>query len=149
MPRAFADVKLHLVAPGYVHSVAADAVYVHFLGRVSGRAGLPQLSDVFVSDPRQHFQAGQSVRAQVVQVRRVHITPASATAERLLVCYVFCHVQRCAAGLGCACTPKAAVEPHSALRQLPQLQMDIYGQALFWMLQDAAQPPEASLPYTL
>ena len=84
MPRAFADVKLHLVAPGYVHSVAADAVYVHFLGRVSGRAGLPQLSDVFVSDPRQHFKAGQSVRAQVVQVRRMHLNPAPATAERLL-----------------------------------------------------------------
>ena len=106
MPRAFADVKLHLVAPGYVHSVAADAVYVHFLGRVSGRAGLPQLSDVFVSDPRQHFKAGQSVRAQVVQVTRVHPKVASANAERLLQCQVLCHAQSCAAGLSCACASR-------------------------------------------
>jgi len=39
-----------------------------FGGGLTGRAGLPQLADSFVSDPARHFAAGQSVRAQVVQV---------------------------------------------------------------------------------
>lgn len=33
--------------------------------RPAGLAGLPQLSDTFVSDPRRHYREGQSVRAQV------------------------------------------------------------------------------------
>lgn len=39
-----------------------------FGGGLTGRAGLPQLADSFVSDPARHFAVGQSVRAQVVQV---------------------------------------------------------------------------------
>ena len=39
-----------------------------FGGKLTGRAGLPQLADSFVSDPARHFAVGQSVRAQVVQV---------------------------------------------------------------------------------
>lgn len=40
-----------------------------FLGGLTGRAGLAQLSDTFVSDPHLFFREGQSVRATVVQVR--------------------------------------------------------------------------------
>ena len=87
MPRTFEDIKLHLLSPGFVHSVATDAVYVHFLGRVSGRAGLPQLSDVFVSDPSQHFVVGQSVRAQVVQASdSVSLAPCSRTMIDMVTC---------------------------------------------------------------
>ena len=39
-----------------------------FLDGVTGRAGLAQLCDTFVSDPHAHFAPGQSVRAQVVGV---------------------------------------------------------------------------------
>ena len=39
-----------------------------FLGGLTARAGLAQLSDTFVSDPRLHFSEGQSVRAHVAQV---------------------------------------------------------------------------------
>lgn len=39
-----------------------------FGGTLTGRAGLAQLGDSFVSDPRRQFAVGQSVRAQVVQV---------------------------------------------------------------------------------
>lgn len=38
----------------------------------AARAGLSQLADTFVSDPQQHFQPGQSVRAQVVQIDVAH-----------------------------------------------------------------------------
>lgn len=38
-----------------------------FLGGLTGRAGLAQLSDTFVSDPHLFFREGQSVRATVVQ----------------------------------------------------------------------------------
>ena len=37
-------------------------------------AGLPHLSDTFVSDPRQHFSIGQSVLAQILQVSRTYST---------------------------------------------------------------------------
>lgn len=37
-----------------------------------GRAGLSQLADSFVADPRQLFTEGQSVRAQVVTVDASH-----------------------------------------------------------------------------
>ena len=50
---------------GFVASATPDAVFVRFLGHVTGRAGLSQLSDTFVSDPRRCFREGQSVRAQV------------------------------------------------------------------------------------
>eukprot|EP00873_Tetraselmis_striata_P024001 jgi/Tetstr1/444265/TSEL_032157.t1 len=60
------------IHPGYVASVTADAVYVRFLARLTARAGLSQLADTFVSDPQQHFQPGQSVRAQVVQIDVAH-----------------------------------------------------------------------------
>ncbi|GFR41334.1 hypothetical protein Agub_g2019, partial [Astrephomene gubernaculifera] len=68
LPRAFSDVREGTLLPGYVASVTPDAVYVRFLAGLTGRAGLPQLSDVFVSDPRQLFSEGQSVRCQVATV---------------------------------------------------------------------------------
>lgn len=40
-----------------------------FMDGCTGRAGLAQLSDTFVSDPHLFFLEGQSVRATVVQVR--------------------------------------------------------------------------------
>ena len=55
--------------PGYVASVTGDAVFVRFLSHVTGRAGLSQLADTLVSDPKRRYAEGQSVRAQVVQVR--------------------------------------------------------------------------------
>jgi rRNA biogenesis protein RRP5 len=70
LPASLADVSEGLVLPGYVASVTADAVFVRFLGELTGRAGLAQLSDTFVSDPGAHFSAGQSVRGAVVQVDR-------------------------------------------------------------------------------
>ena len=54
--------------PGYVASVAGNAVFVRFMGELAGRAGLAQLSDTFVSDPLAVFSVGQSVRAQVIQI---------------------------------------------------------------------------------
>ncbi|KAL4538228.1 hypothetical protein Ndes2526B_g03454 [Nannochloris sp. 'desiccata'] len=54
--------------PGYVANVISDGVFVRFLGDLTGRAGLPQLSDTFVSDPHSVFTTGQSVRAQVALI---------------------------------------------------------------------------------
>ena len=35
------DVKEGMLAPGYVANVTADAVFVRFLGALTGRAGAP------------------------------------------------------------------------------------------------------------
>ena len=53
------------LTPGFIASVTSDAVFVRFLNHVTGRAGLSQLSDTFVSDPKRSFKEGQSVMAQV------------------------------------------------------------------------------------
>ncbi len=39
MPSEFEDVTQTLVAPGHVASVTQDAVFVRFLGQLTGRAG--------------------------------------------------------------------------------------------------------------
>lgn len=57
-----------MLLPGYIASVTNDACYVRFLNQLTGRAGLAQLADLFVSDPSRHYHVGQSVKAQVVQV---------------------------------------------------------------------------------
>ncbi len=76
LPATFKEVTQSTNAlPGYVANVTADAVYVRFLGTVTGRAGLAQLADVFVSEPARHFTAGQSVRAAIVQVRLCFAVP--------------------------------------------------------------------------
>lgn len=69
LPSSIEGVKEGALLPGYVASVTPDAVFVRFLAGVTGRAGLSQLADTFVSDPKRVFAEGQSVRAQVVQVR--------------------------------------------------------------------------------
>lgn len=72
LPSSFEEVKEGSLLPGYVASVTGDAVFVRFLGAVTGRAGLAALADTFVSDPRLHFSVGQSVVSKVVQVRVGH-----------------------------------------------------------------------------
>ncbi len=75
LPKAISDLKEALLVPGYITNVTNDACYVRFLGQLTGRAGLAQLADLFVSDPSRHFHVGQSVRAQVVQVRACECHP--------------------------------------------------------------------------
>ena len=73
LPKAISDVKEAMLVPGYITNITNDACYVRFLGQLTGRAGLAQLADLFVSDPSRHFHVGQSVRAQVVQVRLCNV----------------------------------------------------------------------------
>lgn len=40
LPVAVEDVKEGMLAPGYVANVTSDAVFVRFLGSLTGRAGL-------------------------------------------------------------------------------------------------------------
>ncbi|KAK9832620.1 hypothetical protein WJX81_004603 [Elliptochloris bilobata] len=68
LPRELGDVAEGRIVPGYVASVVQDAVFVRFLNGLTGRAGLAQLADTFVSDPRRHFAEGQSVRAAIAAV---------------------------------------------------------------------------------
>ena len=68
IPKAVSEVKETMILPGYIAGVTKDACFVRFLGQLTGRAGLAQLADSFVSDPSRHFSIGQSVRAHVVQV---------------------------------------------------------------------------------
>ena len=39
LPSSIEDVKPHALIPGYVASVTSDAVFVRFLGSLTGRAG--------------------------------------------------------------------------------------------------------------
>ena len=57
-----------LASPPTVAAPAPHAAPRSFLGGLTGRAGLAQLSDTFVSDPHLFFTEGQSVRAAVVAV---------------------------------------------------------------------------------
>ena len=68
LPKVVSDIKETMLLPGYIASVTNDACYVRFLNQLTGRAGLPQLADLFVSDPARHYHVNQSVKAQVVQV---------------------------------------------------------------------------------
>ena len=86
LPKAISDVKEALLVPGYITNVTNDACYVRFLGQLTGRAGLAQLADLFVSDPSRHFHVGQSVRAQVVQVRAYRYHPEADQACAVTIC---------------------------------------------------------------
>ena len=68
MPENIDNLKVGSVIPGYVASVTADAVYVRFLNRLTGRAPLSQISDSFVSDPNSLFRIGMSVRAAISHI---------------------------------------------------------------------------------
>ena len=68
LPKSVQDVKETMLLPGYIANVTNDACYVRFLNQLTGRAGLAQLADLFVSDPSRHYHVNQSVKAQVVQV---------------------------------------------------------------------------------
>jgi rRNA biogenesis protein RRP5 len=68
MPENIDNLKVGSVIPGFVASVTANAVYVRFLNRVTGRAPLSQISDSFVSDPNSLFHIGMSVRAAISHV---------------------------------------------------------------------------------
>jgi rRNA biogenesis protein RRP5 len=68
LPAELAELREGQVAPGFVASVTADAVFVRFLGGLTGRAGLAQLADAFVADPAALFAPGQTVRARVAGV---------------------------------------------------------------------------------
>ncbi len=68
MPMRLEDIRVGSVLPGFVASIAADAVYVRFLDHLTGRARLQQLSDSPVADPAVMFHLNMSVRACVSQV---------------------------------------------------------------------------------
>ena len=72
---AFGDAVMLCVIQGIVYCFCIVHARVSMLKylRLSGadgaaRAGLAQLADTFVSDPRRHFTEGQSVRAAVAAV---------------------------------------------------------------------------------
>lgn len=68
LPSTLKELREGHVLPGYVASVTPDAVFVRFAGDLTGRAGLAQLSDSFISDPSSHFAFNQSIYARVVNV---------------------------------------------------------------------------------
>lgn len=68
IPEKIEDLKVGSVIPGYIASVSANAVFVRFLGHLSGRVGLSQLADSFVANPASLFHVNMSVRACVTGV---------------------------------------------------------------------------------
>uniref|UniRef100_A0A7S0UUT8 S1 motif domain-containing protein n=1 Tax=Polytomella parva TaxID=51329 RepID=A0A7S0UUT8_9CHLO len=71
VPQSVSQMKVGSIYPGFIASVTPVAVYVRFLNGITGKAGLPQLSDTFVADPSQLFFPGQSVRARVTEIDAV------------------------------------------------------------------------------
>ena len=104
-----------MLVPGYITNVTNDACYVRFLGQLTGRAGLAQLADLFVSDPSRHFHVGQSVRAQVVQVRayRCHLLKAD-QARAVTNCS---ELSRCSEAFQSSCCHGERVRLHIILQQ--------------------------------
>jgi rRNA biogenesis protein RRP5 len=86
---------------GFVASVTPDACFVRFGGALTGRAGLPALSDIFITDPSAAFEVGQTVQAVVgdVDVERerfgVVLKPSQTvtTDSALLATYFRCALQ--------------------------------------------------------
>jgi rRNA biogenesis protein RRP5 len=102
LPCRMSDLKPGMRVAGFIASVTNDACFVRFGGGLTGRAGLPQLADSFVSDPRSHFRVGQSVWAVVLDVVEaqgrfslslkpsVACLPSSHLLESLFVCVPLC-----------------------------------------------------------
>jgi len=67
-PKDLAGLKAGTTHAAHVASVSDAGCFVRFLGRLTGLAPVPQLADTFVTDPRQHFAVGQSVKAHVLDV---------------------------------------------------------------------------------
>ncbi|KAL6772122.1 hypothetical protein ACKKBG_A29005 [Auxenochlorella protothecoides x Auxenochlorella symbiontica] len=68
LPATLEAAKKGRVMPGYIASITKDAVFVRFLGALTARVGLVQISDGHVSDPAAVYSPGQTVRAKVVGV---------------------------------------------------------------------------------
>jgi rRNA biogenesis protein RRP5 len=68
LPCALADLQPGQRVAGFVASVTSDACFVRFGGTLTGRAGLPALSDIFITDPSAAFEVGQTVQAVVGDV---------------------------------------------------------------------------------
>ena len=68
MPQTIDGLEVDQALPGYIANITRDGVFVRFLGSLTGRAGLSQLADTFVSDPAQHFRLNQSVVALVTKL---------------------------------------------------------------------------------
>lgn len=72
LPATIEDVKEGTLASGYVANVTADAVFVRFLGTLTGRAGAPRGSHVAVQKkqllPSIAVTMGHSKKAQAAMI---------------------------------------------------------------------------------
>jgi rRNA biogenesis protein RRP5 len=68
LPTELIQLKEGQVIYGYVASLTHDAAFVRFGGNLTGRAGLAQLSDTFISEPSLRFAINHSVAARVLRV---------------------------------------------------------------------------------
>jgi rRNA biogenesis protein RRP5 len=98
LPCLLKELKSGACVPGFIASITTDACFVRFGGGLTGRAGLPQLADAFVSDPAAHFAVGQSVVARILEVVEaqqrftVSLKPSAtgAAGSALLHCFFRC-----------------------------------------------------------
>ncbi|GBG61584.1 hypothetical protein CBR_g22381 [Chara braunii] len=61
------ELQLNTFCQGYVKNITSVGVFVCFLNHITGLARMSLLADTFVTDPEQHYQEGQTVRAQFVE----------------------------------------------------------------------------------
>eukprot|EP00899_Mesostigma_viride_P026493 jgi/Mesvir1/7028/Mv09156-RA.1 len=68
LPSSIPELHTHSVYQGYIANINEMGCFVRFLGHLTGLATISQLADTFVTDVRQHFTEGQSVRAACLEV---------------------------------------------------------------------------------
>ena len=102
LPCQLSELQPDSCVPGFIASITKDACFVRFGGGLTGRAGLPQLADAFVSDPMAHFAVGQSVLARILEVHEeqnrftISLKPSAvgASSSALLECLFRCVCKR-------------------------------------------------------
>ncbi|CAM6099604.1 unnamed protein product [Calypogeia fissa] len=69
LPSDISQLHAKAVYQGFIASITENGCFVRFLSRLTGLASIPQVADTFVADASQFFSVGQSVRAQVLEVK--------------------------------------------------------------------------------
>ena len=68
LPRDIDSISIGDMLHGYVSNVTHFGVFVNFLSSFSGLALKSNIADEFVTDPSNHFEPGQTVRARVLKI---------------------------------------------------------------------------------
>ncbi|KAH8178609.1 s1 RNA binding domain-containing protein [Sarocladium implicatum] len=75
--KSYNDVSIGMQVPGTITNVQQSGARIHFYGSLQGYLPTSEMSEAYISDPKEHFRAGQVVS--------VHILDVDADRKRLVV----------------------------------------------------------------